>query len=71
MTEGYRGELTHDLDNLQLELMKMSESYHDRLKHYSDTLEASINDAESFMSQNDLVKLHQNTKLETQTQVRV
>lgn len=69
ITTPFRERLVQYLDNLQLTLVKTLESYLDSLKYYSDTLEKSIEEAASYLSEGDFIKLHQNTKKEAQSQV--
>lgn len=69
ITTPFRDRLVQYLDNLQSTLVKTLESYLDSLKYYSDTLEKSIEEAASYLSQGDFIKLHQNTKKEAQSQV--
>lgn len=69
ITESFREELVHDLDHLQLAVAKMCESYHDCLNYYTHLLQKSIEDSDSYLNQNDLIKLHLNTKNEAKAQV--
>lgn len=69
ITESFREKLEHDLNHLQVALAKVFESYHDCLDHYTNLLQKSIQDIDSYFSPNDLIKLHLNTKNEAKTQV--
>lgn len=64
----FRERLQQDLDGIQSALVTVSESYIGCLKYYSDTLYKSIG-GDSYQSQSDLIKLHQNTKNEARAQV--
>lgn len=62
ITENFRKKLIEDLDHLQFAYVKMSELYHDCLNDYVDALRNSIGNSDPYLSQNDLIKLHQTTK---------
>lgn len=62
ITENFRKKLIEDLDHVQFALAKMSELYHDCSNNYVDILQKSIANSDSYLSQNDLIKLHQTTK---------
>lgn len=68
ITNKFREQLQQDLDGIQSALVTVSESYNECLKYYSDVLQKSIG-SDSHQSQNDLIKLHQNTKIEARAQV--
>lgn len=63
----FRENLVQYLDNLQLTIMKISESYYDSMSYYTVTMQKTIKTG--YISQNDLIKLHQNTKKESKIQV--
>lgn len=69
ITENIRKKLIQDLDHLQFSFVKMSDLYHDYLNYYTDTLQNSIGNSASYLSQNDLLRLHQNTKKQAQLKV--
>lgn len=71
ITESFRKKLSDDLDHLQFAFVKMSELYHDCLNNYVDVLQKTIASSESYLSQNDLVKLHQATKKAAQLKVNL
>lgn len=64
ITESFRKKLVENLDNLQFTCVKMSELYQNCLNNYVDMLQKAIANSESYLSQNDLIKLHQTTKKE-------
>lgn len=64
----FREKLQQDLEGIQSALVTILESYNECLKYYSATLQKSI-EGDSYQSQNDLIKLHQNTKNEARNQV--
>lgn len=68
-TDSARENLKQDMDNLLLELITISELYNDNLKLYSDTLKGTIDSADPYLSQSELVKLHRTTKKEAHSQV--
>lgn len=69
ISKGLREMLTQNVDALQTALIKASESYHECLKHYSDSLQRSIDRTDSYLNQNDFIKTHQNAKNEAKNQV--
>lgn len=71
ITESFRKKLIDDLDHLQLAFVKMSEFYHDCLNNYADVLQKTVANSESYLSQNDLIKLHQATKKAAQLKVYI
>lgn len=69
ITENFRKTLVHNLDGVHFTFVKMSEAYHDCLRYYIDMLQNAIANSDSYLSENDLVKLQQNTKKESQLMV--
>lgn len=69
ITEIFRKKLIDDLDHLQLAFVKMSELYRDCLQNYVDMLQSTIAKSDSYLSQNELIKLHQTTEKGAQTKV--
>lgn len=71
LTEDFRKKLVQDLDHMQFSFAKMSDLYHDCLNYYVDMLQKSIGTSGSYFSQNDLVRLHQDTKKTAQLKVSI
>lgn len=69
ITESFRKKLMDDLDHLQLAFVKMSELYHACLNNYADVLQKTIANSESYLSQNDLIKLQQAQRKAAQLKV--
>lgn len=69
ITESFRKKLLDDLDRIQFAFVKMSELYHNCLNNYVDMLQNTIANSGSYLTQNDLIKLHQNTKQAAQHKV--
>lgn len=63
----FREKLQLDLDGIQSALVTVSESFNECLNYYTETLHKST-DGDSYQTQNDLIKLHQNTKNEARAQ---
>lgn len=69
ITESFRKKLIDELDHLQFAFVKMSELYHDCLNNYIEMLQKTIANSGSYLSQNELIKLHQTTKKGAQLKV--
>lgn len=67
VSKSLRESLIQYLDNLQLKLVKLLESYLDSSNYYTETMEKAIE--QGHLSQDDLIKLHQNTKKDAKIQV--
>lgn len=68
LSSEFREKLQQDLDSIQSALVTVSESFNECLNYYSEILHKST-DGDLYQSQNDLIKLHQNTKNEARAQV--
>lgn len=69
ISNGMVGQLTLYLDIIHSALIRASESYHECLRHYKDTLQQTLASKNTYFNQNDLIKVHQNAKSNAREQV--
>lgn len=69
ISDGFRNKLKEDLDNFQVKLSKTMQTYALCLSNYTNSMQSSL-DAVDYHRQEEIIKLHQNTKSQSMTQVR-
>lgn len=68
ISNSFRERLSQNLDNFNVALSKTLEIFNERLNHYTNSMQSSLDQVE-YYQQDDFVKLHQRVKSEAISQV--
>lgn len=63
--------LVQYMDKIQSDLNDVFGSYNNCLNNYKNLMQRSLTESESYINVNDLLKLHQQTKSQTMTEVGI
>lgn len=62
ISNGFRENLDHELNEFHTVLIKITELYSECRDFYTNSMQESLNQAEIYFNEIDLIKLHQGTK---------
>lgn len=62
ISNGFRENLDHELHEFYTVLIKLAELYSECRDFYTNSMQESLNQAEIYFNEIDLIKLHQGTK---------